>query len=129
MTMKMLSWLLLFILSLFISLVLVLTFIQPEFKQLVGAQILTYKARQLPVYFYVIGAFALGIALGTTQALYTFIRTRTELFHKNRRIRELEKLLEEQTAQQSAAAPQETERAPEVPPEPDAAAATTGEAS
>ncbi|MBN1130616.1 MAG: DUF1049 domain-containing protein [Chitinispirillaceae bacterium] len=108
--MKMFSWILLFIIAFFIALVMVLTFIQPEFKQLVGAQILTYKTRQMPVYFYVIGGFALGLGLGIVQALYTFIRTRTEIFRKNRRIRELERLVEEQEAQQQAAvAPSETE--------------------
>jgi uncharacterized membrane protein YciS (DUF1049 family) len=109
--MKMFSWLILFILAFFIALVMVLTFIQPEFKQLVGAQVLTYKTRQLPVYFYVIGAFGLGVALGVMQALYTFIRTRTELFRKNRRIRELEQLVDEQAAK-IAAAPSPTGDAP-----------------
>ncbi|MBN2036493.1 MAG: LapA family protein [Chitinispirillaceae bacterium] len=95
--MRFFSWILLFIFSLFIALVLVLTFIQPEFKQMVGAQILTYKTQQMPVYSYVIGAFVLGLALGVMQALYTFIRTRAELFAKNRKIRELEHQLDEQT--------------------------------
>jgi uncharacterized membrane protein YciS (DUF1049 family) len=93
--MRFFSWILMFIITLFIALILVLTFIQPEFKQLVGAQILTYKTRPLPVYIYVIAAFALGLGLGIFQAMYTFIRTRADLFRKNRRIHELEQALEE----------------------------------
>jgi uncharacterized membrane protein YciS (DUF1049 family) len=103
--MRFFSWILMFIITLFIALVLVLTFIQPEFKQLVGAQVLTYKTRPLPVYLYVIGAFALGLGLGTIQALYTFIRTRADLFRKNRRIRELERTLEERPGQDGAVEP------------------------
>jgi uncharacterized membrane protein YciS (DUF1049 family) len=99
--MRFFSWILIFILSLFVALILVLTFIQPEFKQSVGAQILTYKTRQMPVYLYVIGAFALGLSLGIIQALYTFIRSRADLFRKNRRIRELEQQLEERTGQET----------------------------
>jgi uncharacterized membrane protein YciS (DUF1049 family) len=100
--MRFFSWLLIFILSLFVALILVLTFIQPEFKQSVGAQILTYKTRQMPVYLYVIGAFALGLGLGIIQALYTFIRTRADLFRKSRRIRELEQKLEERNGPEGA---------------------------
>jgi uncharacterized membrane protein YciS (DUF1049 family) len=107
MIMRMFSWILLFVLAFFVALILVLTFIQPEFKQSVGAQILTYKTRQLPVYFYVIGAFALGLGLGIMQALYTFIRTRTEIFRKNRKIRELEGQVESLAAQMPAVSPSE----------------------
>ena len=103
--MRFFSWILMFIITLFIALVLVLTFIQPEFKQLVGAQVLTYKTRPLPVYLYVIGAFALGLGLGIIQALYTFIRTRADLFRKSRRIRELERTLEERPGQEGEAEP------------------------
>jgi uncharacterized membrane protein YciS (DUF1049 family) len=103
--MRLFSWILMFIITLFIALVLVLTFIQPEFKQFVGAQVLTYKTRPLPVYLYVIGAFALGLGLGIIQALYTFIRTRADLFRKNRRIRELEQALEERSGQGGPAGP------------------------
>ena len=111
--MRFFSWILMFIITLFIALILVLTFIQPEFKQLVGAQILTYKTRPLPVYIYVIGAFALGLGLGIVQALYTFIRTRADLFRKNRRIRELEQAVDEQPGQESAAEPPQEQEAPE----------------
>ena len=109
--MRFFSWILMFIITLFIALVLVLTFIQPEFKQLVGAQVLTYKTRPLPVYLYVIGAFALGLGLGIIQALYTFIRTRADLFRKNRRIRELERTLEMGPGQDGTAEPLPTEDA------------------
>ena len=94
--MRIVSWLLLFVVAFFIALILVLTFIQPEFRPKVGVQILTYKTPwQLPVYIYVVGAFVAGLGLGIMQALYTFIRTRTEIFRKNRKIRDLEQQLAE----------------------------------
>ena len=88
--MKVLSWFAVFIVTLFVALALVLTFTQPEFKTTVGAQILTYKTRQLPVYSYVAGAFVAGLLIGIFQALFTFIRLKAEIFRKNRVIRELE---------------------------------------
>jgi hypothetical protein len=75
--------------------VLVLTFIQPEFKVAVGAQILTHKTQRIPVYFYVLGAFILGLAMGTVAAIYGFVRAKASDFRKNKRIRELESELAE----------------------------------
>jgi hypothetical protein len=93
--MRLMTWILLFALSFFIALVLVLTFIQPEFKVAVGAQILTYKTQRIPVYFYVLGAFILGLAMGTVAAIYGFVRAKAGDFRKNKRIRELEAELAE----------------------------------
>jgi hypothetical protein len=88
--MRLFSWIVTFIITLFIALVLVLTFIQPEFKTTVGAQIITFKTRQLPVYLYVAGAFVFGLALGVFQVVFTFIRAKAEIFRKNKMIREFE---------------------------------------
>lgn len=92
--MRLFSWMVTFIIALFIALVLVLTFTQPEFKTTVGAQIITYKTRQMPVYLYVAGAFAFGLALGVFQVIFTFIRAKAEIFRKNKMIRELEQKVE-----------------------------------
>jgi hypothetical protein len=90
MQMRLFSWMVMFIIALFIALVLVLTFTQPEFKTTVGAQIITYKTRQLPVYLYIAGAFVFGLALGVFQVIFTFIRAKAEIFRKNKMIREFE---------------------------------------
>jgi uncharacterized membrane protein YciS (DUF1049 family) len=92
--MRLFSWMVTFIITLFIAMVLVLTFTQQEFKTTVGAQIITYKTRQLPVYLYVAGAFAFGLALGVFQVIFTFIRAKAEIFRKNKMIRELEQKVE-----------------------------------
>jgi len=73
-----------------VALVLVLTFIQPEFNTRVGAQLFAYKTRQLPVYYYIIGAFAAGLLIGIIQAISTFFRSRGKISQKDHHIRELE---------------------------------------
>jgi hypothetical protein len=93
--MRLLSWAVTFIISMIIALALVLTFTQQEFKTTVGAQILTYKTQQLPVYYYVAGAFAAGLLFGVLQAIFTFFRTKAQVFHKNGKIRELERTISE----------------------------------
>jgi hypothetical protein len=93
--MRLMKWLLLFALSLFIALVLVLTFVQPAFKVEVGAQILTHTTRPIPVYLYVLGAFIAGLVLGASAAVIGFVRAKAVEFRKNKRIRELENLLAE----------------------------------
>jgi uncharacterized membrane protein YciS (DUF1049 family) len=114
--MQLFSWLVTFVIALFIALVLVLTFTQPEFNTTVGAKILVYKTHQLPVYVYVAAAFVAGLALGVMQVIFTFIRAKAALFHKNRRIRELEQKLEELERQTPPAetTPGERVEAPET---------------
>jgi uncharacterized integral membrane protein len=87
------TWLVLFVIAFFIALVLVLTFMQPAFKQQVGAQILTYTTRPFPVYLYVLGAFVAGLGIGTLGVLFGFIRAKAGSIRKNRQIRELEQEL------------------------------------
>lgn len=91
--MRFLTWILLFVLTFVVALVMVLTFMQPEFKQVVGAQILTLKTRPIPVYLYVLAAFVFGLGLGTSAAIYNFIRSKALEIRKNRQIRELEEQL------------------------------------
>ncbi len=88
--MRLFSWIFTFIIALFIALVLVLTFTQQEFKTTVGAQIITYKTQQMPVYLYVAGAFAFGLLLGIIQGLFSFFRAKAEIARKNKTIGELE---------------------------------------
>jgi hypothetical protein len=97
--MKTLTWLLLFAVALFIALVMVLTFMQPVFKQEVGARILTIQTRAIPVYMYVLGAFLAGLFIGICAMLPGSIRGKVEGGRKNRRIKELEqKLVEAENA-------------------------------
>jgi hypothetical protein len=91
--MRMMTWLFLFVIAFFIALVLVLTFMQPEFKKEVGAQVLMLHTKPFPVYLYVLGAFLAGLALGMGAALYNFIRAKAGGLRMNRQIRELERQL------------------------------------
>lgn len=113
--MRLFSWMVTFIIALFIALVLVLTFIQPEFKTTVGAQIIAFKTRALPVYLYVAGAFAFGLALGVVQVMFTFIRAKAEIFRKNKMIRELEQKVADLERQIQAVHAKDVPR--EEPPE------------
>ena len=90
MIMRVVAWLLLFMVAFFIALALVLTFMQPAFKQEVGAQILTLHTRSIPVYMYVLGAFAAGLFLGVLGMLAGYISAKRDASRKNKRIRELE---------------------------------------
>jgi len=95
MTMRTVTWLFLFFVAIFIALVLVLTFMQPAFKQEVGARILTVTTHAIPVYMYVLGAFLAGLLFGVLSMLPGGIRTKLEGVRKSRRIRELEQKLAE----------------------------------
>ncbi|MBN2187921.1 MAG: LapA family protein [Chitinispirillaceae bacterium] len=105
MNMRTLTWLLLFAIALFIALVMVLTFMQPAFKQEVGARIFSVQTRALPVYLYVLGAFLAGLFFGIFSVLPAAIRSRMEGARKSRRIKELEqKLVESETSREESSA-------------------------
>lgn len=92
--MKMISWLLLLCCMFIVALVLVLTFIQPEFKQEVSLRLLAFSTRKIPIYLYVVGAFAAGLGLGLGTALVGFFKAKLAAMKKNKRIKELELALE-----------------------------------
>ena len=97
--MRLLTWLLLFIVAFFIALVLVLTFTQPAFKQMASVRILTVETHAIPVYMYVIGAFVTGLLFGVCAMLSGFVRSKVDAGRKSKRIRDLEqKLVESENA-------------------------------
>lgn len=93
--MRTLTWLLLFFIAIGIAVILVLTFMQPAFKQEVGARIFSVETRALPVYLYVLGAFLAGLIFGVVSILPGEVRARMESARKSRRIRDLEQKLVE----------------------------------
>jgi hypothetical protein len=111
--MRTITWLLLFMIALIIAFVMVLTFMQPAFKQEVGARILTIQTRAIPVYMYVLGAFLSGLLFGILAVLPGFVRAKMEGGRRNRRIRELEQKLVE--AENTRTAPSADEKF--LPPE------------
>ncbi|MGA2505882.1 MAG: LapA family protein [Chitinispirillaceae bacterium] len=115
--MRLLTWLLLFVIAFFIALVLVLTFTQPVFKQVVGARILTVETHAIPVYMYVLGAFIAGLLFGVCAMLSGYIRSKVESGRKSRRIRELEQKLVESENMRTAVQTAVSDDAKFLPPE------------
>jgi uncharacterized integral membrane protein len=99
MMMRTLTWLLLFVSAFFIAVVMVLTFLQPAFRQEAGARLLTVETHAIPVYMYVLGAFLVGLVIGVFGMLPGYIRSKVEGGRKNKRIRELEQKLVESERQ------------------------------
>lgn len=91
--MKMISWLLLLCCSFLVVLILVLTFIQPEFKQEVSVRLLTFSTRKFPIYLYVLGAFTAGLGFGLITAIVGFFKAKIADRKKSKLIKELEAAL------------------------------------
>jgi uncharacterized membrane protein YciS (DUF1049 family) len=85
-----LKWLLLFFGTFAVAFVIVLTFSQEPFKQMVPAVIFTYHTQPLALYWYVAGALGVGFAAGLSIVVYQYITLHAALYKKDRRIRELE---------------------------------------
>lgn len=105
--MALMKWLVLFLCAFCFAFVIIVTFSQAPFKQPVAAMIFTYHTPAIALYWYVIGAVAVGLALGLAVALYYGIILKTALYKKNKRIRELEENLGdfENTRKKTNAAP------------------------
>ena len=88
--MKLMKWLLVFIVAFIVAAILIFTFIQEPFRQLVGARILTWRTPAVPIYAYVAGAFGIGLLFGLGTTLYYFILLQARVHHKNRAIDKLE---------------------------------------
>jgi len=84
------KWITLFICAFAVAFVIVVTFSQEPFKQMVPAVIFTYHTRPVALYWYVAGALAIGFAAGLGIVVYQYITLHTALYKKDRRIRELE---------------------------------------
>lgn len=109
--MKMISWLLLLCCTFLVALVLVLTFIQPEFKQEVSMRLLAFSTRKIPIYLYVLGAFTAGLGLGLLTAIIGFFKAKMTGLKNNKRIRELEGALAEIKNARVPAAPETAQNA------------------
>jgi hypothetical protein len=93
--MKMISWLLLLCCSILVVLALALTFIQPEFKNIVSVKLLFIPDLKIPMYLFILGTFTAGLGFGIATALVVFVKAKITGMKKNKRIRELESALAE----------------------------------
>jgi len=91
--MKVLKWLVIFIVAFLFAWILIFTFIQPQFKVLASAKILTYTTPQIPIYFYVAGAFAIGLILGLFTAFYYYIVLQKKVHQATRELHAVEEKL------------------------------------
>ena len=99
--MKMISWILLLCCTFLVVLALVLTFIQPEFKDTVSVKLLFFPDWKIPMYLFILGTFTAGLGLGIATALVVFVKAQIAGMKKSRRIRELEDALAEAQKTQS----------------------------
>ena len=89
--MKFLKWSLFFLFSFAVSWILIATFSQEEFSKDAPGVIFIYSTPSIPIYFYVAGAFLLGLLIGLTVALFNYISLSTKGSRKARQIKSLEK--------------------------------------
>jgi uncharacterized membrane protein YciS (DUF1049 family) len=91
--MKVLKILFFFAISFVIAWILIFTFTQEPFRALASVQLFVRKSPEYPLYYFVLGAFLIGLVLGLLLLMYNWITLRTQLFKSSRRIRELEEQL------------------------------------
>jgi uncharacterized membrane protein YciS (DUF1049 family) len=93
--MKILKWLVVFIVAFLFAWILIFTFTQEQFKQVASARILAYWTPAIPIYFYVAGAFGIGLLLGLFAAFYYYIVLQSKVHHATNELHELEEKLAE----------------------------------
>lgn len=108
--MKLLKWILLFVVAFLVAWILIFTFTQPPFAQGVPAKIFTYRTPSIPVYIYVAGAFMTGLLLGCSLALYNYITGGLKVRKLSKKLRSAESelaILKVSTVSQSSLPPQD----------------------
>lgn len=93
--MNLMKWFLVFIVAFIVAAILIFTFIQEPFRQLVPGRILTWRTPAIPIYAYVAGAFGIGLLFGLGTTLYYYILLQAKMHRKNRAIGDLETQLAE----------------------------------
>jgi hypothetical protein len=88
--MKLLQWILIFVIAFMVAWILIFTFTQPPFAQGVPAKIFTYRTPAIPVYIYVAGAFVTGFLLGGSLALYNYIAGGLKVRRLSKKLRSAE---------------------------------------
>jgi hypothetical protein len=91
--MKVLKWLVIFIIAFLFAWILIFTFMQEPFKVAASAKILAYTTPEIPIYFYVAGAFAIGLLVGLFTAFYYYIVLQKKVHQSIRELKELEEKL------------------------------------
>ncbi len=93
--MKILKWLVVFLLAFILAWILIFTFTQEQFRAVASARILTYRTPAIPIYLYVAAAFGTGLLLGLFTAFYYYIVLRSRIHNTTKELRQLEQQLAE----------------------------------
>lgn len=88
--MNIFKWMAIFAVAFVIAWVLIFTFTQEPFRQLVPARILAYQTPAIPIYIYVAGAFGIGLLIGLATAFYNYIVLISQVRQKTKKINNLE---------------------------------------
>jgi uncharacterized membrane protein YciS (DUF1049 family) len=97
--MGLIKWVILFVITLALAFVVILTFSQPPFHQTASAVIFFYQTKAYPLYLWVAAALGLGLAFGIIIALYYYITLKSAAFSKDRIIKSLREELDTIKAQ------------------------------
>lgn len=103
--MRIFKWALFFVFSFAVSFILIMTFSQASFKQAVPGRIFTYITPAIPIYYYILGSFLIGLLLGLFVAFYNFITSIPGSFKKSKKIKKLEKDVDFLSDQQASISP------------------------
>ena len=70
--MRMMKGIFFFLVAFVAASIVILTFMQPPFQVLAGAKVLWYQTPVIPVYWYLIAAFAIGLLFGFVVFIYYY---------------------------------------------------------
>jgi len=96
---KFVKWGIFFVLAFLISFILLRTFSQEAFRQVAPARILGYRTPEIPIYYFIAGAFLIGLGIGLVVAIYNYITATAEKLKQSRIIKDQDRRIEELSAQ------------------------------
>jgi hypothetical protein len=83
-----------FLVAFIAACIILLTFMQPEFLKPVPAKLLWYQTQAIPVYYFLIGAFVIGLLFGLVVFLYYWGSLSMSLSEQKRTVRERDQEIE-----------------------------------
>ena len=78
-----------FAFSFAVAWVVIFTFVQEPFRASVPLQIFSYQTQSIPIYFYVLGTFVMGLLIGLASTLMTYFRMVARVRKSSREARDL----------------------------------------
>ena len=103
--MKFVKWGIFFLFAFAVSFVLLQTFSQEPFRKIAPACILGYRTPEIAIYYFIAGAFAIGLFIGLFIAIYNYIAFTAEGIKKSKHIKDLEKRVDFLNDQVARSAP------------------------